>query len=260
MTIFSPDHKMLRSMGFISDQEGILRRYLHEREGWDMHIRHTHNFILNFAERNPGQILAVLGSGWLLDLPLEKLLSRFKTILLLDLVHPSQIREKVRSLSNVKMLECDISGGSVRFTWDTFRKKKLFSPGDMQLRIPEIIPEPDCFISLNILNQLDIIPADFIADKLNPAEEDLRLFRQKIQQFHIDWISTKPGCLISDVREVNTGKEGQEISRDLLYTALPSATRTGSWDWQFDTQGAYRKGMNTTMEVIALEWSAINRN
>ncbi len=37
--------RIIRRMGFIRDQEGIMNRYLRERSNWDRHLQHTRSFI-----------------------------------------------------------------------------------------------------------------------------------------------------------------------------------------------------------------------
>jgi len=259
MKFMSPERRMLRSMGFISDQQGIITRYMQEREGWDLHLQHTRKFITDLQFDGEGSTVAVLGSGWLLDLPLDELAGNFSQVILVDIYHPPQVREKVAHRPNVSLFECDLSGGAIRFAWEIVRRHKKLTLDELQLIPPAILPEVDFFISLNILNQLDIIPADYLQKKLQLKDEDLLPFRQKVQQFHIDWITGKAGCLISDIEEINTGADGLEISRMLLHASLPGAIRSENWDWQFDSRASYRKGMQTRMKVKALEWSAIKR-
>ena len=80
-------------------------------------------------------------------------------------------------------------------------------------------------------------------------------FRKMIQSFHLEWITRKPGCLITDTTEFNLDREGNESARGLLYTELPSGFRSEQWDWEFDTMKTYRPGNRTRMRVRAVEWA-----
>ncbi len=56
-------------MKYISDQKGILNRYLAEGNNWEAHLEKTRGFITGCLEKNKPETVAVLGSGWLLDIP-----------------------------------------------------------------------------------------------------------------------------------------------------------------------------------------------
>lgn len=85
---------IIRRMGYPRDQDGIMNRYMHERSNWDKHLERTKKFINDaFRDTNIGTI-AVLGSGWLLDIPLADMVDRYDHLYLVDINHPPQIRKK----------------------------------------------------------------------------------------------------------------------------------------------------------------------
>lgn len=64
-------------MGYLNDQQGIMNRYLGESKQWEKHLPRCRKFITSTFE-DPGggekkESVAVLGSGWLLDVPLDHL-------------------------------------------------------------------------------------------------------------------------------------------------------------------------------------------
>ncbi len=253
------DRNMLKKMKFISDQEGIMIRYLREREHWSSHIQHCHDFITGAFKDPDIRSIAVLGSGWLLDLPLDELAKRFEEILLVDIHHPPQVRRKIEAYENVKTQEVDITGGGIAFAWKLANtgsggidrtELSSFDPGFPSLEI-----DPDAIISLNILNQLDILIVDYLKDRdRSITDEDLITLRCSIQQFHIRWITQKPGCMISDIVEENHSPQGEVIQHDLLHTDLPGSSRSEEWTWDFDLSGFYHHDRITKMKVQALEW------
>lgn len=251
--------RILKKMNFISDQEGIMTRYLREKANWGSHIQHCQNFITG-AFRDPAlSSVAVLGSGWLLDLPLDYLSSRFKKVLLVDIHHPPQVRKKLEAYKNVSLQEIDISGGGIAFAWKMANMKgegvdrsllNSFDPEQPALQI-----DTDAIISLNILNQLDILIVDYLkARDRSLTEEDLTTLRRTIQEFHIHWMTQKPGCLISDITEENQNPVGEVKLYDLLHTDLPKSKRSEQWIWDFDLSGFYHSDRITKMQVQALEW------
>ncbi len=254
MKIFSPENRIRRRMGYLTDQEGIINRYMAEREGWDLHLENTRNFIRRYIQDCRAKTIAVFGSGWLLDLPLEDLAERFDRILLLDIHHPPQVREKLSAYPHILLQETDLSGGAVAFAWSAVQKGPGSSLPELHPERPALLFEPEAFISLNILNQLDILPADFLKEKLGLAEEQLLPFRRQVQLFHIDWITSRTACLISDTTEISTDREGQSSRQDLVHVPLPPGKRSESWEWVFDTRERYREGVRTSMQVRAVEW------
>lgn len=250
----------IRRMGYRKDQEGIMNRYMRESSTWKNHLEHTRKFIAGSFLESGVESVAVLGSGWLLDVPLNELLLRFKQIYLVDIYHPIQIRKKTADLAQVELIEEDLSGGAIEQIWQLYRdgrnvrqEKKLLEQIPLKTPLQQI--EVDALISVNLLNQLDILLCDYVRKKGPYQQEALAPFRAAIQNFHLDWITNSPGCLVTDILEEVEDKKGIKISKALLYTHLPEGIRTDRWWWDFDTHGTYHPGSRTRMEVQAIEWS-----
>lgn len=246
-------------MGYLSDQEGIMNRYLREKENWEPHLTHSKNFINESFRDKDIQSVAVLGSGWLLDVPIKSLSKRFKKVLLLDINHPAQIRKKVEGFKNVTLQELDLTGGAVQFAWKLRKKNDEFYSKyvleDFQPQIPKLDMQPDALISLNLLNQLDIHVVDFIRKKHNCfMPDEYRRFRRVLQEFHINWISKQPGCLISDMIETTESADGETTSKNLAHADMPEFSRAEEWIWDFDLSGTYTEKKQTRFTVRALEW------
>ncbi len=246
-------------MGYLKDQDGIMNRYLSERGHWNEHLERSKDFIAHSFTKQELESVAILGSGWLLDVPLEKLITRFKHIYLVDIWHPRQIRRKYESLDSVEFVESDLTGGAIQQVWDFSRKRGAQRLGDLldMLNLKQPLPgiTPDAVVSVNLLNQLDILLTDYLKKKGLFRQESPDTFRSVIQGFHLNWIQQTPGCLISDINEVRTDKTGDGSSIPLLYAKLPEGKRSDRWSWEFDTRGTYRHGFQTRMEVSAVEWA-----
>jgi hypothetical protein len=246
-------------MGFLRDQEGIMNRYLREKTSWKAHLEKTRAFLNKSFSDQPIQSVAVLGSGWLLDVPLEQMTRRFSKIYLVDIHHPPQIRRKVRDMENVQLISSDLSGNLVEQIWELpgskSNKDLILDTNRFKLSVPLQDISPDAFLSVNLLNQLDIILCDYLSKKGYFQQNLPPAFRSKIQEFHLEWITSLPGCLITDTKEVSIDENGNETFNSLLHTDLPSGFRSDSWSWDFDNTGSYRPGTRTRMEVQAIEWS-----
>ena len=251
-------------MGYLRDQQGIMNRYLRESSNWKTHLEKTRAFVaqsFKTASRksNQWESVAVLGSGWLLDVPLNDLLHDFSTVYLVDIHHPPQVRKKVENRKEVKLIEADLTGGAIEQVRKFTEKrgagslKAFIDSIELLPPLPEI--EPSAIASVNLLNQLDIHICDHLIKKGHSNPELLKGLRKLVQAFHLEWISKHPGCLITDTREISTDKHGNEKSDSLLFTPLPKGIRGDSWSWDFDSSGRYRPGMRSRMEVQAVEWS-----
>lgn len=250
-------------MGYLRDQRGIMSRYLRESSNWEKHLELTRSFISSaFTDTFPGkdkkESIAILGSGWLLDVPLEELTRRFGKVYLVDINHPPQIRKKASHMDHVYLLEEDLSGGAIEQVWQ-FTSEKRKRPLEELIKGITLSPslnsiDPSVMISVNLLNQLDIIICDHLIKKGYSEENDLKQIRGIIQSSHLDWITQVPGCLITDTREISIDKDGNETANTLVYTELPQGLRREQWSWEFDNSGNYRPGSRSKMEVEALEW------
>lgn len=251
--------KIIRRMGYLRDQDGIMNRYMRESKNWDQHLHRARNFINASFTGKSIESLAVLGSGWWLDIPLDELRNRFRRIYLVDIFHPPQIRKKAGAMENVELLEADLSGGAVEQLWQTFGKKRIIVSNQWLEEIPLTSPlthiRPDAVISVNLISQLDTLLCEFLEKRGHFSDEQLIPFRSRIQSFHVEWITRTPGCLITDTMEQHRDRHGRETFKSLLYTELPRGFRTEHWSWDFDTHGTYLPGSRTRMEVQAIEWA-----
>lgn len=249
----------IRRMGFIRDQEGIMNRYLREKSNWGPHLERTRAFINASFQKETLASVAVLGSGWLLDVPLEEMREQFEKIFLVDIRHPPQIRKRVAQMPEVELIETDLTGGAVEQIWKNIRQQKKIDPSTLPDNITLSPPlkevSPESLISVNLLNQLDILVCDYLKKQSHFQQSDLSRVRSWLQRNHVEWIRSKPACLITDTREILVDQDGKEISNPLIYCDLPAGIRRETWDWEFDSQGTYHPGSRTRMEVRAVEWA-----
>lgn len=251
-------HRILRRMDYISDQSGIYSRYARETENWNAHLEKTKQFISNYILKNHCQTASVLGSGWLLDLPLEFLSLRLRKIMLYDVNHPPQIRKKLRNHQCFRLITADITGGLVAGAYNAVnlyrKRKKKTEITDLEFTGFKPSEDTDCYISLNIMNQLDILIIDYLKTQRIYSAEELHTLRTNIQQSHLNAMPKNRSCLITDYEELLYRKEDPSATtKKLLYTALPEGKNIQKWEWLFDTTGSYNRGCNTIFKVIAME-------
>lgn len=242
------------AMGFIKDQKGIMRRYKREKSNWDSHILHTKNYICKQTQNLHFDTIAVLGSGYLLDFPMDTLLERCNEIHLYDIHHPKEVLLKYRDNVKIVFIEKDITGLSEHI----YKAKKTedivnILNYDTQL----VIKDADLIISLNILNQLDIILVDYLNEKMAlDLDTELKL-RKKIQKEHISCLSKTMSLLIADTEEVQINEAGEK-NKNNLHTEIQIKGITSdseNWNWSFDTSGNYAENANVIFNVTALTYN-----
>lgn len=250
-------YHILKKMNYVSDQQGIIDRYLKESESWAQHLENTKNTIIKSSKTKNSENCAVLGSGWLLDVPIEFLSERFDKVYLFDILHPNQIKHKVKKFGNVILVEQDITGDAVNELFESVQLKK--STGSRkELKNIKIegfayhVPF-DFVVSVNILNQLDILLIDYLKSYNLYTEQELFELRILIQQKHYDSLPVGKTCLITDFEElICNDNKLVEKKNSLVHINLPDDKIISRWQWQFDHKDYY-PGKNVIFNVLAMD-------
>ena len=243
----------LHSMQYVSDQEGIMRRYIREKQNWDYHLKEIKDFILESANTKAKNKVVVLGSGWLLDLPLKELSEIFNEIVLIDIYHPKQIQRKIREFSNVSLQTDDITGGLIDFFYKNKKKKTLISSVDsFKYLLPK---DTDFVISLNILCQLHLILLDYLKRFGAYTKQELKALEKQIQISHLGILPQNKTCLITDFEEEIYDEDNTLIGiNPLLHFNLPKGNFSKKWQWKFDSLMRYRPDAKTFFNTIAIDF------
>src|SRR4051794_1867981 len=93
----------VRRMGYLGELLGIKARYARCRAAWEPHLQNTRTIITRAAAKCAQRRKAVvLGSGLLLDVPLAELAGAFREVILVDVVHPLEVRWQRSRFPNVQ--------------------------------------------------------------------------------------------------------------------------------------------------------------
>lgn len=248
--------RILHRMGYYSYQNGLIYRHINQEGGWDHHLRNCREYILKAVDFFHPERITVLGSGWLLDLPLAEMLEKTGKIILLDIVHPPEVFSQAGSFSNVEIREEDATGGLINEVWTKthkfafFRKMKDISDITVPLYKPDF--DPGMVISLNILTQLENLPVEYIKKRSRITDDQFLSFRKEIQNNHIRFLRSHRSVLISDVEEIQETKDGKTIVIPTLRTDIPDGLSSEEWTWNFDLKGSDFYNSKSVMKVIAL--------
>ena len=248
-------HRVLNTMGYFSYQKGLVYRHLNQSGGWDQHLEKCREYILKAVELYAPRKITVLGSGWLLDVPLAELSEKADNIVLIDIVHPPVVKEQVRKFKNVMLVEADLTGGLIGNVFEKVRKKpflkKIKSIMDIEIPSPEL-QDPGMVISLNILTQLDVLPVEFLRRHSSVDGGEIINFRAKVQKAHIDFLMNHQSVLITDFEEVTFDRAGNGQNVPTLFTVLPEGRMTEEWTWDFDLKRSDFYNTRSVMHVKAL--------
>ena len=247
---------MLTRMGYYDYQSGLIIHHINQYGGWDGHQENCRSLIAKALKLFEPEKITVLGSGWLLELPLVEMIEQSRKICLIDIIHPPDVINQVGNYRNVELIEQDVTGGLIEEVWKKTRKysffKKIRSIED--IIVPEYKPEndPGMVISLNILTQLESLLIRYIKKKSEIKEEDIDLFRTEIQKKHIDFLRKHISVLITDFAEIITNRTGSVRNIPTLLTDLPSCQLREEWTWDFDRTGADLYNSRSKFKIAGL--------
>ena len=247
---------MFSRMGYFADQSGIIRRYHREREGWDAHLQNTRKFALEAMRGKNRKSAATLGSGWMLDVPLEEMSRYFDKVYLYDVRHPAKVKKLIKPLGNVELRIIDISC----FARPVYQYAKQYRNSKKRPPVSDIQPQStidlssfDFVFSCNILNQLDILLVEYLSQFFDLTNEEIVDLRKNVQKWHIDMLPVNRSCLVADYEEITFTPQGKELSRKpSVYHHIIHSEDARRWTWMFDTKMTYYKDKKTFFEVLGV--------
>ena len=232
--------RVLHRMGYYNYQRGLIYHHFDEEGSWNSHLKSCRAFIIKAVKACKPYRVTVLGSGWLLDFPLREISDTGTEVYLIDIVHPPEVREQVRELNKVTLIEDDISGGLIHEVWEKARRvfflNRLKSPDDINVAELSLQFDPGMLISLNIMTQLEILPLEFLKKRSGGDEEARLRFRQKVQESHLRLLKKYKSVLITDISEIITESSGRIIEKPSVLVKLPEAEHTEEWTWHFESK------------------------
>lgn len=234
-------------MGYYNYQQGLIYHRLKEQSGWNSHLRNCRSFITRSLYLAKPSIVTVLGSGWLLDLPLKEIAEQVRQVNLVDIVHPPDVKKQITVFPNVTLREEDITGGLIGEIWSIAGKRLFFNKLKSldAIRIREYSPQydPGMVISLNLLTQLETLPLKLLRKKSAIEEEYYVKLRKKIQESHLNFLGKHMSLLITDISEIVTLSSGEKHEIRSVLTEIPCGMHEEEWTWHFDLNDSdyYRK-------------------
>ena len=248
--------RILGRLGYYEYQQGLIHRHLNQEDDWNSHLDKCRSFILKATDSSrPGKV-TVMGSGWLLDLPLAELLDSVSAVTLIDIIHPPEVISQTAALEGVRLREDDVTGGLIMRTWKETRGSGLFRKMKTirNIEIPEFLfdEDPGLLISLNIMSQLHVLPVRYLKTKSIAGDDEYEWFIRSIQQSHLNLLGKFPSVLITDTAEVFTWRKGIVTEEKSVLVDLPAGKHREEWTWDFDLKGTDFNEKRSVMKVTAV--------
>lgn len=250
--VFTPASLWAHRVGHARESVSIVSRYRRCRTAWQPHLDASRAAVCDAARDLPHRRTAlVLGSGHLLDLPLDELARDFACVLLVDIVHPFAARRAARRHRNVELIEWDVTGlaeapdGSA---WTPPPVTRFHDRTDI-----------DLCVSLNLLSQLPFVPLRQLrrqdADEMAAAT----LARAVIRR-HLDFLAgfSCCVCLVADLDRIDLARDGTERHRESALADIELPPPDREWLWEIspapeifrDVHRHHRVGMWRGVDLI----------
>ena len=242
-------------MGFPSVQAGIIRRFLREEGSWSSHLNNSRNYITNAVKTRKPKSIRILGSGWLLDIPIQELIVLCDSIVLEDIVHPAQIVNKYSTHAKIGFEYEDVTNGMVDLFYGQKRKNFDFNYLVEQLnKFESKVYSEDIIISSNLLSQPSVMLTDYLAKKVRISRSQVDVIAEIIQQKLYDALPQGKSIVISDYEEEYYDDENKLIgSKPTIFINLPFNSSRQDWEWIFDTKMFYKEDCKTILKVAAYQ-------
>lgn len=255
----TPCPRYVSRMGYLYQAIALRGRYTRRRAAWHDHLENTQRFIIGTAEACMNRKKAVvLGSGLLLDVPLDRLSEMFGEVVLADIVHLPEVRRRIRHYGNVSLVQCDVTGIAEKLFLNM--QKGLTDLPVGAPSFPGVEEDTGLVISLNILSQLAAIPLDYVMKKI--AELDKEAVDRWCDQIREAHFAALKGlscdvCLVADYEFARKDKEGNIIETGSTVGGLSLPETDASWNWEIAPLGEESKNMSKELHVGAWHMKGI---
>jgi hypothetical protein len=247
-TTLAPER--VRKYGYLRRLIAIEFRERRNRGAWGPHLAHTRQFILKAADLvEQPRTAVIIGSGLLLDVPLEDLSDRFERVYLADIFHMPQVRRKVQRHLNVKLLAGDVTGIFAMM-------KDHKAPGGKTPAPPPRIPhlaDADLIVSCNCLTQLAGPFNDLFRKTRGFADADCDQLSRQVMEHHIKAVAHDAkgiGVIITDTERFAMQGERIVSRLDLLKEAQLPGTQHPQYDEEWDWNIAPAPEEHPSQDVI----------
>lgn len=239
--------------GHLTQQVAIWARHKRHSAAWEPHLARCKALALAAARACPKgarRTALVLGSGLLLDVPLDEFSTLFERVVLADMAFVPEVRAKARSLGNVEVLQTDLTGCLDRLPEALGEPRPdhgLTGLAGLAAHLPGL----DFAYSANLLSQLPLFALAALPSGLE-QERRTELAVALVRQ-HLDGLSALdcPACLVTDVTERGLRQGAVDYEADLLFGVDPGLAGE-TWVWDMAPDGEAVRGLDVQRMVLGV--------
>jgi len=249
--VTTPCPQYVRHMDYLYEAIAMRSRYQRNRTAWQPHLEQTRKNILSAAEGSRDRTkVVILGSGPLLDVPLDELSAMFHEVVLLDIVFLPEVYKRIKGYGNVRLVQHDVTN-MARKLYENIQSSHPELPNAAP-GVPDIDENTGLVVSLNILSQLWVMPRAYALKKLrNLDEENIDDWCQQITGSHYAFLQSLrcPVCLIADHEFVKRDKEGKVVSQGSTIAGFTLPDPETSWTWNIIPLGEKDRFVSKELKV-----------
>lgn len=239
--------KLAKDWGYTYQNVSLKFRSRRCAKAWQSHVQQCRQLILEqFKEINP-RALMIIGSGLLLEIPIQELLKGSEKIYLVDLVHSKEVRNLAKRHSQIVLVEKDISS-----LLEILKKgQSPFQPAGLpwESLAPWSLPKVDWVVSANLLSQIPLM----ISEALPMSSEVYKDFARRVRDQHIERLlnQSERVLLFADFETRYIDHSGQRIKTESYSVDLKSLKFLEEWTWEISPFGETSKDYKIEMLVKA---------
>ena len=246
----NPATHSAKKLGQLRETIAMEARYKRSKKQWDSHLENTKQLIKAAAEDIAEKSdVIILGSGLLLDIPIEYLAKKFSHVYLIDVVHLKTTKQLCKKYNNVLFIEHDVTGLAEQMVHNPADKID-FQPA---LKIPKISAKTGLVVSANMLSQIHLSPIFFAEENLDFNEEKLEKLAHDIMSAHLQLLkeTSCKVCLITDNKRVYKDRNQNITNAEEVLFNIELPEPDESWYWEIAPIGELDKNLSMTSLVYA---------
>ncbi len=239
--------KVAKDWGYVYQNVSLKFRSRRCSKAWQGHVDQCHQLICEHLEKTQPNTVMIIGSGLLLEIPIQDLLEKTEKIYLVDLVHAGEIRKFAAKNPKIELIERDISSllgilkkGAGSFQINSIPWKQL---PNWQL------PKVDWVISANLMSQIPLM----ISERLPMSSEVYVRFAKSVRDQHIQRLFEQAPkiLLFADFETRYIDHEDQRIKTETYQVDLGSLSFDREWLWEISPFGETSSDYKIEMLVKA---------
>jgi len=223
----TPASKEAKKEGFLYQSVALTHRARRCADTWGVHLETCHSLLAEAIQGKAGHV-AVLGSGLMLETPIEDLCATFDKVSLIDVVHPKSIYPVLKGFPQVSLLELNL-----------LRER----PSEKY----------DFVISANLLSQLPLGQTEKLK-KIGYSHELIQQTVSEIQLEHLQLLQdcSPAGLLFSDYLVEVIDSNDNLVEQEESVSAQLDISWQKTWNWNIAPIPEYTKNQALRLKMGAL--------